>query len=55
MVRERDGRLGGLLDLVEEGQVEPVGPDHRRLIRFLLVEDVVVDDGVTFAPSICVP
>ena len=55
VIRQRDCGLVGPSDGVEEGQVEPVGPDHRRLFRVLLVEDVVVDNGVTFAPSVCVP
>ena len=52
VIGKTDGGLVGASDGVEEGQVEPVGPDHRRLVRVLLVEDVVVDHGVALTPGV---
>ena len=39
VVGEGDGGLVLRPDRVQERQVEPVGPDHRRLVCVLFVED----------------
>ena len=45
VVREGDGGLVERPDDVQEGKVEPVGPDHAGLLGLLLVEDVDLDYG----------